>query len=369
MTPQPSLLLIIREHLQNAFTAWLLKVYRKPLRFLLILVILPVGLTVAVTYQVNLSLARQQALNNLRMTAQVASEAVTRTLDEVILFEQLVASRTDFIEAASRRDQAQLTMLLQQMLPLLPGADRALVAATDGKIVASTATLDAADLAKQSVSDQEAFRGAREGGWRPYVSAVHVRDEQDFEKVVDVAVPVTQESSVAGVLFIEFQVNVVRSWVQKIRVEPEGFLYVVDQKGQLVVYPFQVLPGKPKRVSDWPPVAQPLTPQGWGMSFQDIREGRQWLAGAFPIGGIGWRVVAVQPEVAVLWLVYRVLATMSLLVVILLVLVVIVSLRWAALQALNMRLLQQNAKLLKQSQQRWTLERGKPPQDRPKGTG
>lgn len=362
------LLPALREHFQNVFAAWLLKVYRKPLQFLLVLVILPVALIVAVTYQTNLSLARQQALNNLRMTAQVASEAVARTLDEVVLFEQLIVSRTDFIEAVSRHDQAQATMLLQQALPLLPGADRALLATTDGKIMASTANLDAASLASQSVVDQEVFQGAKENNWQPYVSSVHVRDEQTFEKVVDVAVPVAQDGSVSGILFIEFQVDVVRSWVQKIRVEPEGFLYVVDQQSQLVVYPFQVLPGKPKRVADWPPVAQPLTTQGWGLSFHDRREGRQWLAGAFPIGEIGWRVVAVQPETAVVRVVYRVLATMGVLVVILLVLVVIVSLRWAALQALNMRLLQQNAKLLKQSQQRWTLEHGKPPQDRSKGT-
>ncbi len=359
----------VREYFQNAFAAWLLKVYRKPLQFLLVLVILPVVVIVGLTYQVNLSLARQQALNNLRMTAQVAAEAVSRTLDEVVLFEQMVASRPDFIDSVSRRDQAQATMLLQQTLPLLPGVDRAIVATTDGKVIASTAELDAASLANQSISGNEAFRGAKERNWQPYVSAVHVRDEQTFEKVIDVAVPILQEGSASAVLFVEFQVDVVRSWVQKIRVEPEGFLYIVDHQSQLVVYPFQVLPGKPKRVADWPPVAQPLTAQGWGLSFQDKREARQWLAGAFPIGEIGWRVVAVQPESAVVRLVHRVLATMGILVVILLFMVVIVSLRWAALQALNMRLLQQNAKLLKQSQQRWTLERGKPPQDRPKETG
>ena len=103
------------------------------------------------------------------------------------------------------------------------------------------------------------------------------------------------------------------------------------------------------------------------MSFRDHRLSRQWLAGVYPIGETGWRVVAVQPDDAVLCVLYRIFFPMGVLVLVLLGLVLFVSVRWAALQALNFRLLQQNAKLLKQSQQRWTLEQGKDPQGRQGG--
>ena len=210
-------------------------------------------------------------------------------------------------------------------------------------------------------------RGARDGGWHPYVSAIRVHDEASFEKIVQVAVPIGRAGHLLGLCIIEYRIESVRLWVQHVRVEPEGFIYAVDQHNQLAVYPFQVLPGKPKVVGDWAPIVQPLLPDGFSMSFRDYRLGRQWLAGVYPIGETGWRVVAVQPDDAVLRVLYQIFFPMGVLVLVLLGLVLFVSVRWAALQSLNFRLLQQNAKLLKQSQQRWTLEQGKDPKGRQGG--
>ena len=156
---------------------------------------------------------------------------------------------------------------------------------------------------------------------------------------------------------VQHRVEEVKSWLQKIRVEPDGFLYVVDHRDQLVIFPFQVLPGKPRVVSDWPPVAHPLTADGAALAFTDRRGGRRWLAGAFPIGTIGWRVVAVQPEASALRVLHRVLWPLGILVGLLALILVAVSMRWAQVQSLSLRLLRQNTKLLKQQQQRSTLDR------------
>jgi hypothetical protein len=164
-------------------------------------------------------------------------------------------------------------------------------------------------------------------------------------------------------------VEEVKSWLQKIRVDTEGFLYVVDHHQQLVVYPFQILPGKPKVVADWPPVAQPLTDTGSTLAFRDRRTGRQWLAGVHPIGAIGWRVVAVQPEGAALRVLYRTLWFLGVVVAALALLLMAVSLRWAKVQESSLRLLQQNTKLLRDLQQQQTLQRlrqsPKPPPEGP----
>lgn len=345
------------ESAARIFSGWLLKAYRRPLWFLLILVVVPLAIIMAATYVASAALARAQAQNNLRMTAQLASEAIQETLDDAVLFGQLTAMQPAFTEALDHRQGERLAALLRAALPLLPHVDFAQVATADGQVVASYPPRgDApATLAQDAV-----FRAAQTDGWHPEVSAVYLRDETTLEKVVDVVMPVARAGEVVGVLRLEFQVAAVKAWIQRIRVDPEGFLYVVDQQQQLVVYPFQVLPGKPKVVGDWPPVAYDVPPSGHAMSFRDPQRGRDWLAGVYPIGETGWRVIAVQPQSAVFRLIHRVFWPMGILVALLMAAVVFVSLRWAALQALNLRLLQQNAKLLKQSQQRWTLERGKP---------
>ena len=354
-----------RESVSASFSAWLFQVYRKPLQFLFIILVVPLAVIVIATHQASVSMARRQALQNLRMTAKVAAEAMQATLTDAVLFAQLVSQNPGFVDALARNDVHAINADIEQALPLLPDAGEVIVTNAQGTVL--TAFPDQAALIGKDLSTEGAYRGAQKGGWHPYVSSVKVRDEASLEKIVHVAVPVSREGRHLGLLIIEYRIESVRLWVQRVRVEPEGFIYAVDQDKQLVVYPFQILPGKPKVVSDWQPVAQPLLPDGFSMPFRDQRANRQWLAGVSPIGDTGWRVVAVQPDDAVLRVLYRIFLPMSVLVVILLGLVLFVSMRWAALQALNFRLLQQNAKLLKQSQQRWTLEQGKSPKDRQGG--
>ena len=137
----------------------------------------------------------------------------------------------------------------------------------------------------------------------------------------------------------------------------------MDHRSQLVVYPFQVLPGKPRVVADWPPVAHPLTASGATLVFRDARTGRRWLAGVAAVSDTGWRVVAVQPERAALRILYRLMWPLGILAAFLAALLVAFSIRWARLQAFSLRLLQQNTKMLKQMQQGKTLDQLKKPKE------
>ena len=338
------------------FSSWLLKAYRRPLRSLLALVVLPVVAVFVGTQTVSVSLWRQQALRHLAVTARLAAEIVDETIEETLRFEGQLAAQPEFEDAVSRRDRPAMTRHLQAALAFIPRVDLALVISPQGEVLAAfPADLN---LVGRTVNEEEPFRGAREGGWHPYVSAVYLREGPEIEKVVGVVLPVEHDGAVVGLLQFQHRVEEVKSWLQKIRVDPEGFLYVVDHHDQLVVYPFQVLPGKPTVVSDWPPVAYPLPPEGGTLIFHDPRSGQRRLAGMHPIETSGWRVVAVQPERAALGVLRRVLWPMGLLVGLLGLLLVAVSLRWAQLQAFSLRLLHQNTKLLKQQQQRRFFESG-----------
>ncbi len=248
----------LAEQLDTVCSTWLFRAYGRPLWFLVGMMLLPPAVVLGVTYHVNATVARTQALHNLLMVAQLTSKVIGSTLSDTP--------------------------------PQLQPAD----------------------------------------------------------------------------------VESIRSVVQQVRMDPEGFLYVADQRSQLVVYPFQVSAGGPKPASDWPPVAQPVSASGHALMFREEGRppppkllvwgrGKRWLAGVHPIGTTGWRVVAVQPDEAALRLLHQTLWPLGVLIVLLLAVVVVVGRRWAALQELNLRLLEQNTKLLKESQQRWTLERGKSP--------
>jgi hypothetical protein len=188
---------------------------------------------------------------------------------------------------------------------------------------------------------------------------VYLADGPSMEKHVAVVSPLALGDGLPGVLHIQYRIETVKSWMQKLRVEPAGFLYVTDQQQQLVVFPFQVLRGRPKPVGDWTPVAVDLPPDGAALVFRHPRTAERWLAGVHPVGTpgdsgarpTGWRVVAVQPEAAALRLVRRLFDLLAVVVLALVLVVGGVGLRWLQLHALTLRLLRQHAKLLHQGRQ------------------
>ena len=342
--------------LPDACSGWLLQAYRRPFVFLLAVVVLPLAILFVTAQTVNTALWRRQSLHNLHVTARLASEIVDETLGETFRFEQMLAAEPAFADALRRRDQRQLSQRLQEAMAFLPRVDLVTAISPEGIVVASAPSRP--ELPGRIVVEEEFFLGARQGGWRPYVSAVYLRDEPPPAKVVSVVLPVMQGEKVVGLVQFQHLVEEIKSWLQKLRVEPDGFLYVVDHRSQLVVHPFQLLPGKPKIVSDWPPVAQPLPPEGTSLAFTD-RKGRRWLSGVHAIGQTGWRVVAVQPEASALKVLHQVLWPLGMLMGALALLLVLLSHRWAQLQESSMNLLRQNTKLLKQLQQRKTLGPGR----------
>lgn len=344
--------------LPEYFSAWIWQTFRRPRRFLLLIVILPLVTVVVVTHRTNLTLARHQALQNLAVASRLAAEIIAETLEATLRFERILMAQPGFSNAVQRGDQEQITQYLEDTLPFIPRVDLAMVISPDGKVIA--AYPDQTGIVGRDVSGEDPFLGAK-GQWRPYVSAVYLRESLHIEKVVGVVQPVFLGETVVGFLQLQHRVEEVKSWLQKIRVDPGGFLYVVDHHDQLVVYPFQVLPGRPKVVSSWPTVSAPLSSDGETLTFTGSKKRKRWLAGLFPVGTTGWRVVAVQPESSALQSLTRVFWTLSLLAGVLLILVVIVSIRWAQVQAFSLRLLRQNAKLLKQQQQRRILESGERP--------
>ncbi len=312
------------------FSSWRDHIYRWPLRAVLVLLLLPLALVLFAVHCLNLSLGQQQVLHNLSVTAALAAQTVEETLEETSLFERMLANQSGFRDAITRRDSAQLTRVLQESLQLAPNLSQAVVATPDGTLIALVPRNP--ELVGQSIAHDEGFLGAQQGGWHPYVSGVHLSEGAGQEKVVDVVLPISEDHAVIGVLMVQHEVGKLRLWLQKIRIEPEGFLYLVDHYNQLVAYPFQVLPGRPKVVSDWPPIAQTNPQIGGTLIFRGGRHQERWLAGVHPVSTTGWRVVAVQPERAVFRLLHRTLWPTGLLVGLLVVLFVNVTWQWLLLQ-------------------------------------
>lgn len=341
--------------LSRLFAYGWLSAYRRPWPFLIVLIVFPLCLVLWLTYRSSLSLTRQQALHNLHTIARLASEIVDQTLQETLRFEELLAAQPEFVKALKRGDRVSLTQRIYEILPFSLRVDAVIVLTTKGEILATSP--NALESVGLFVTTDEPFHRMQKNGWQPYISGVYLRAGPQIEKVVSVIIPIRDDESVIGLLQVQHRVETVKSWLQKIRLEPEGFLYVVDHQNQLVVYPYQILPGRPKRVDDWPPVAHPLFAEGATLLFRDPKTNHRSLAGLHPIGTTGWRVVATQPEQAALETLQRMFRSLLLVMLFLCAFMAMVSWRWARVHACSLELLRRNTLLLKQLQQRRILKR------------
>lgn len=184
------------------------------------------------------------------------------------------------------------------------------------------------------------------------VSGVYLLDEASGEKMVRVSSAVHNGPQLVGAVQVQYRLGELSRWLEKVRVEPEGFLYVVDREGHLVTYPFQLLPGKPKDVSGWAPVAHQASAQGHLIRFRYGSPARPWTAAVIALEPYGWRVIAQQPDAAMLKPLRRLLGSCTALLILLGSLMSLLTLRWARLHETTLRLLAQQARLLRISEQR-----------------
>ncbi len=332
---------------------WLLTLYRKPVLFLSLALALPVALLCAWMSTVNERLCRAQEEHHLVIAAQLASRVLQDELAQTRQMETAFAARPDFIAAMQRRDRTVLASELRLLLSLLPSVDRAVLLDPAGRPLAS-ASAGPAD------PEEPAFEEplAADGSWEPHripVSGVYLRDSDSGEKAVGIATAIRAGDEPLGVLQVQYRLQELARWLQRIRLEPDGYLYVADQRGRLVAHPFQLLPGAPKNVSAWAPVAMEASSDGTLIHFSQGRPPRPWTAAVVVVEPYGWRVVSQQPDAAMLRPFRRLVGSFTLLIIVLAGLLAGLVLRWSSLHRATLNLLAQQARLLKWSERRHLL--------------
>ena len=334
------------------FSTWLLALYRRPGAFLTSVLVVPLLSICLWLYVVSERQWRAREGEDLLVAARLASRAIQEELVRTLTSEAAIAARPNFAKAVAQREAAAIKSDLRTLLDLAPRADRLLVLDGGGKVVADLS--DAPGRAGSAPIRDPARR----------VSGVYLRDPDSGDKAVSVSSPVVDGRDVVGHLEVEYRLNEIARWLRTIRVEPAGFVYVVDHQGWLVAHPYQLLPGRPKNVSAWAPVSHPVSPRGTLVRFADGRPARRWTAAVVNVQPFGWRVVAQQPDAAMLRPFSQLVGCFAALIAMLMIVIGALVLRWTRLHEATLGLLAQQARLLKHTERRLTrtkLRRGNTP--------
>lgn len=331
---------------QGWFT-FLIALYRRPVAFLCLLFTVPLAVVSCWIFIVNEGQWRARESRNLLTTARLAARTIQEEFERTQRIEAALMAHPEEREALLRRDRPALTATLKWLMDMSPNINRARILDAHGRVVVEVRPGPLEGSTHAALEDVVPSWPAADS-----VSGVYLSDEPSMEKVVAVTSAIEHVGAPIGMVQVQYRLEEIARWLEKIRIEPAGFLYVADRQGLLMAYPFQLLPGAPKDVSAWTPVAVPPSVQGRILQFAQGSPPQPWTAAVVTLEPSGWRVVAQQADRHMLGPFRTLVWSFVVLVVLVAMFVSLCAGRWARLHRATLRLLAQQARLLQLSEQR-----------------
>ncbi|OGL05809.1 MAG: hypothetical protein A3I03_14590 [Candidatus Rokubacteria bacterium RIFCSPLOWO2_02_FULL_68_19] len=206
------------------------------------------------------------------------------------------AGRFRFREGVKRRDRAAALVHLRQLAETFPELDWPFLAGPDGVLWAIYP--EAPELYGRSFAHRDWYRGvSRE--WRSYMSEVFPA-ARDQAPVVSLVMPIRDlDGKVIGIIGSAQRLETIRQWLLPIQV-PDGDLYVVDRKGQLVFHRTRFGPEQVNDYSRVPVVERLLRGEEGLVELENPVEGQVRLSAYRLLPALGWGVVVHREKSLVL---------------------------------------------------------------------
>src|SRR3990170_3565795 len=197
------------------------------------------------------------------------------------------AGRFRFREGVKRRDRAAALVHLRQLAETFPELDWPFLTGPDGVLWAIYP--EAPELYGRSFAHRDWYRGvSRE--WRSYMSEIFPA-ARDQAPVVSIVMAIRDlDGKVIGIIGSAQRLDVIRQWLLPIQV-PDGDLYVVDRKGQLVFHRTRFGPEQINDYSRVPVVERLLRGEEGLVELENPVEGQVRLSAYRLLPALGWGVV------------------------------------------------------------------------------
>lgn len=233
------------------------------------------------------ALSRREAVAHL--AAVTLAEKFGRAMDVAIS----LSTRVRFQNLVAEGKWVEAIEYLYDVPRNLLQIERLFLADTDGTLKADAPALPGARGV--NFSHREWFQGVRHD-WHPYVSPVYTRTTAPRLNVFAVAVPIKNaEGVVTGILVLQIRVESLLAWIEAVDVGPQGFLYIVDSKGQLA---FHSRDRNRKEIADLSktPVVEKLRRAGRGAETRfDPAEDEDAIVAYATVPKYSWGVITQQP--------------------------------------------------------------------------
>ena len=233
-------------------------------------------------------LAKRSATANL--TAAVLKERFDRLKDLGVS----IASRPLLRQWVEEENWNQMEPMLQELLKEFPVINRFVLVDPSGTLMIDAPAIPL--LRGKSLAYRDWFKGVSKN-WTPYLSEIYSQIQEPHDHVVGMAVPIRSKTEkVVGILQLQESTDPFLTWSKEIDVGPAGFIYFVDQHGNITNHPKFSTEGEIINSSKVPAVQWVLQGKKETVGvFFDPAEKQELLLAYELVPGYGWGVIVQQP--------------------------------------------------------------------------
>ena len=279
-------------------------VERAPVRWIVLsLVTVAAVWTAALSYREIDRELTAVALMRRETVAQLTATILAGKFDRLTDVAVSLTTRVRFRELVAAGKWVEAIELMRAVPRDLPLIERLILTDAGGTLRADLPAIPGARGI--NLASHEWFQGVRRDR-RPYISSAYTRVVVPRLNIFSVAVPVNNaRGEVTGFLVVQVGVKHLLEWVKTVDFGPEGFVCIVDPKGQAA---FHSRYPEREEIADLSatPVVEKLRRGGRGVEITfDRTEGEDSIVAHAAVPGYGWGVVTQQPARASLGLAAR----------------------------------------------------------------
>ncbi|MBI3291855.1 MAG: cache domain-containing protein, partial [Elusimicrobia bacterium] len=259
---------------------------------LLLLLLLPLLGIASYNYWAISQELTQGALAKRAAIADLAALVLQEKFDHLKDLGVSLAERPLLRQWVEEGNWNQTEQMLQALLKDFPMINRFVLVDPSGTNVMDTPAIPL--VRGQNFAYRDWFKGVSKN-WQPYLSEIFSRVPEPHEHQVGVAVPIRSETGrVVGVLQLQELADPFFAWSQEVEVGPAGFVYFVDQHGNLTGHPKFSAQGEIINFSKVPAVQRVLQGKKGAEVFFDPVEKQELVLAYEPVPGYGWGVIVQQ---------------------------------------------------------------------------
>jgi signal transduction histidine kinase len=181
--------------------------------------------------------ATRAVISEHKDVAFLASSIVKARLDSAVDLGAFLASDDRVRGSVRSGDWKSAARALEDVPAGYPYIERVMLLDYAGTVRAASPAFSSVEAAH--VSRRDWLKAVRRAG-KPFVSGMYLRASPPRNTFIDVAVPIPGPSGrrdFLGILLLQVKPDVFPQWIKNAEIGYSGFIYVVDQFGQLVHHP------------------------------------------------------------------------------------------------------------------------------------